>query len=142
MTNPTSARRAPAAARSDTSLNRARRRRLARAIPAGVGLIACLLLAAAAAVDGQAAAVVLALWVGVLVVVGLRLSEPPAARPARASRPRPAALVPASLRLRTNRRPVLVLAELDEHGGLGSTQTLPVVASEAAIAVLDSRPRG
>jgi uncharacterized protein (DUF58 family) len=142
MTNPTSARRAPAAARSDTSLSRARRRRLARALPAGVALIACLLLAAAAAVDGQGAAVVLALWVGVLVVVGLRLSEPPARRPARVSRPRPSALVPAGLRLRTNRRPVLVLAELDEHGDLGSTQTLPVVASEAAIAVLDSRPRG
>jgi hypothetical protein len=142
MTNPTSASRAPAAARSDTSLSRARRRRLARAIPAGVGLMACLLLAVAAAADGQAAAVVLALWVGVLVVLGLRLSEPPAKRPARVSRPRPSALMPAGLRLRTNRRPVLVLAELDEHGDLGSTQTLPVVASEAAIAVLDSRPRG
>jgi len=141
MTNPTSARRAPAADRPETSLIR-RRRRLARAIPAGVGLAACLLLAAAAAADGQAAPVVLALWVGVLVVVGLRLSEPPANRPARASRARPHALVPAGLRLRTNRRPVLVLAELDEHGDLGSTRTLPVVASEAAIAVLDSRPRG
>jgi len=144
MTNPTSARRAPAADRADTSLIRARRRRIARAIPAGVGLAACLLLAAAAAADGQAAAAVLALWVGVLVIVGLRLSEPPANRPARASRPRPrpAALVPAGLRLRTNRRPVLVLADLDENGDLGSTRTLPVVASEAAIAVLDSRPRG
>jgi hypothetical protein len=142
MTNPTSARRAPAADRADTSLIRARRRRIARAIPAGVGLAACLLLAAAAAADGQAAAAVLALWVGVLVIVGLRLSEPPANRPARASRPRPAALGPAGLRLRTNRRPVLVLADLDENGDLGSTRTLPVVASEAAIAVLDSRPRG
>jgi hypothetical protein len=142
MTNPTRARRAPAADRADTSLIRARRRRIARAIPAGVGLAACLLLAAAAAADGQAAAAVLALWVGVLVIVGLRLSEPPANRPARASRPRPAALVPAGLRLRTNRRPVLVLAELDENGDLGSTRTLPVVASEASIAVLDSRPRG
>ena len=142
MTNPTSARRAPAADHPDTSLIRARRRRIARAIPAGVGLAACLLLAAAAAVDGQAAAVVLALWVGVLVIVGLRLSEPPAKRPARAPRPRPAALVPAGLRLRTNRRPVLVLADLDENGDLGSTRTLPVVASEAAIAMLDSRPRG
>src|SRR4051794_19085117 len=145
MTNPTSARRAPAAARSDMSLSRARRRRLARALPAGIALIACLLLAAAAAVDGQAAAVVLALWVGVLVVLGLRLSEPPArrpARPSRPSRPLPSALMPAGLRLRTNRRPVLVLAELDEHGDLGPTQTFPVVASDAAIAVLDSRPRG
>jgi len=139
MTNPTSARRAPAADRPDTSRTRARRRRLARALPAGIGLAACLLLAAAAAVDGQAAALVLALWVGTLVVVGLRLSEPPArkARPAR-----PAARVPAGLRLRTNRRPVLVLAELDENGDLGSTRTLPVVVSEASIAILDSRPRG
>jgi hypothetical protein len=37
---------------------------------------------------------------------------------------------------------VLVLADLDENGGLGSTRTLPVVASEGAIAVLDARPRG
>ena len=142
MTNPASARRAPAADRPTASLTRSRRRRIARAIPAGVAVMACLLLAAAAAADGQAAALVLALWVALLVVVGLRLSEPPASRPKRAARPRPAALVPAALRLRTNRRPVLVLAELDENGGLGSTQTLPVVASEAAIAVLDSRPRG
>jgi hypothetical protein len=109
--------------------------------------MACLLLAAAAAVDGQAAALVLALWVGALVVLGLRLSEPPGDRaprpgPERPARPRPAALVPAALRLRTNRRPVLVLADLDENGDLGSSKTLPVVASEAAIAVLDSRPRG
>jgi uncharacterized protein (DUF58 family) len=124
---------------------RARRRRIARAIPAGVAVAACLLLATAAAVDGQAAAFVLALWVGFLVIVGLRLSEPPASRPVRKSRvarPGPAGLVPPSLRLRTNRRPVLVLSELDENGDLGSTRTLPVVASEAAIAVLDSRPRG
>jgi len=133
MTNPTSARRAPAADRSDTSLTRTRRLRLARALPAGIGVSACLLLAAAAAVDGQAAALVLALWVGLLVVVGLRLSEPPAQASGR---------IPAPRRLRTNRRPVLVLAELDENGDLGATQTLPVVASEAAITMLDSRPRG
>jgi len=132
MTNPTRARRAPAADRPDTLRSRSRRRlRLARALPVGAAAIACLLLAAAAAVDGQAAALVLALWVGLLVVVGLRLSEPPAA-----SRKATA------LRLRASRRPVLVLAELDENGGLGSTRTLPVVASDAAIAVLDSRPRG
>jgi hypothetical protein len=109
---------------------------LARALPAGVALAACLLLAAAAAVDGQAAALVLALWVGVLVVVGLRMSEPPA-RKARSS-----ARASAGRRLRTNRRPVLVLANLDENGDLGSTRTLPVVVSEASIAILDSRPRG
>ena len=139
MTNPTSARRAPAADRPETSRTGKRRGRLARALPAGTVLAACLLLAAAAAVDGQAAALVLAVWVGILVVVGLRLSEPPARkqRPARA-----AARVPAGLRLRTNRRPVLVLAELDENGGLGSTRTLPVVVSEASIAILDARPRG
>jgi hypothetical protein len=129
MTNPTSARRAPAAERTNTFRSRARRRRVARALPVGGAIIACLLLAAAAAVDGQAAALVLALWVGLLVVVGLRMSEPPAHRPA-------------ALRLRTSRRPVLVIAELDENGGLGSTRTLPVVASDAAIATLDSRPRG
>ena len=129
MTNPTSARRAPAADRSTASRARARHRRLTRVIPAGVAVLACLLLAAAAAVDGQAAALVLALWVGLLVVVGLRLSEPPAPH------------VSSSLR-RTNRRPVLVLSELDENGDLGATRTLPVVPSETAIAVLDSRPRG
>src|SRR5215218_6162019 len=131
MTNPTGARRAPAADRLTASRTRFRDRSLARVLPAGVAIVACLLLAAAAAVDGQAAALVLALWVGLLVVVGLRLSEPPAA-----SRKATA------LRLRASRRPVLVLAELDENGGLGSTRTLPVVASDAAIAVLDSRPRG
>lgn len=97
--------------------------------------MACVLLAAAAAVDGQAAALVLALWVGLLVVVGLRLSEPPAAR--RAPQRLAAGLLP-----RTNRRPVLMIAELDENGDLGATRTLPVIASDAAIAVLDSRPRG
>jgi hypothetical protein len=134
MINPTSARRAPAAERPTASRTRTRLR-IARAIPAAIGLLACLLLATAAAADGQAAAVVLALWVGILVVVGLRLSEPPESR-------RPAPKMPAALRLRTNRRPVLVIAELDENGDLGQTRTLPVVASEAAIAVLDSRPRG
>jgi hypothetical protein len=130
MTNPISARGAPAAALADTSRSRSRRSRIARVLPAGAAVSGCLLLAAAAAVDGQAAALVLALWVGLLVVIGLRLSEPPATRKA------------TGLRLRPNRRPVLVLSELDENGGLGTTRTLPVVASEAAIAVLDSRPRG
>ena len=134
MTNPTSARRAPAADRDKTPLSSAERRRIyARVLPAGAALIACLLLAAAAAVDGQAAALVLALWVGVLVIVGIRLSEP-------AARKRPAVRV--ARRLRAARRPVLVLADLDELGRLGASRTLPVVASDAAIAVLDARPRG
>jgi hypothetical protein len=131
MTNPTSARGAPAVGRPDTTRDRSRSRNLARVLPAGIAISACLLLAAAAAVDGQAAALVLALWVGVLVVVGLRLSEPPA-KPKRSS----------GLRMGTNRRPVMVLSDLDENGDLGVTRTLPVVASDAAIAVLDSRPRG
>jgi hypothetical protein len=135
MTNPTSARRAPAADRDSAARHDAERRRiLARVIPAGTALIACLLLAAAAAVDGRAAALVLALWVGVLVIAGIRLSEPAASR----RKPR----VSTTLRMRAARRPVLMLAELDEQGQIGATRTLPVVASDAAIAVLDSRPRG
>ena len=135
MTNPTRARRASAADLPTASRSPFRHRRIARALPAGVAIAACLLLAAAAAVDGQAAALVLALWVGLLVVVGLRLSEPPAVRRASPRMPVPG-------RLRHNRRPVLVLAELDENGGLGATRTLPVVLSDASIAMLDSRPRG
>jgi hypothetical protein len=136
VTNPTSARRAAAADLQDTMPARERRRVLARVLPAGALLIACLLLATAAAVDGRAAAMVLALWVGVLVCLGIRLSEPVAAKARAASRAR------VSLRLRAARRPVLVLAELDELGELGASRTLPIVASDAAIAVLDARPRG
>jgi hypothetical protein len=130
MRNPPSARGAHAVGPSLASRRPSRRSRITRVLPVGAALSACLLLAAAAAVDGQAAALVLALWVGLLVVVGVHLSESPETRKAR------------GLRLRTNRRPVLVLSELDENGGLGATRTLPVVASETAIAVLDSRPRG
>lgn len=128
MTNPASTRRAPAAHRQDRSRERPRRLRLARLLPAGSALVACLVLAAAAAVDGRHAALVLALWVAVLVVMGLRLSEPAGRR-----RPAGTAIV---------RRPVLVLAKLSEDGELGATRTLPVVASPEAIATLDSRPRG
>ena len=134
MTNPTSARRATAADRHPAAQTTSRRRILARVLPAGVALVACLLLAAAAAADGQAAALVLALWVAVLVIVGIRLSEP--AKPSKASR------ISTTLRMRAARRPVLVLAELDECGRVGPARTLPVVASDAAIAVLDARPRG
>ena len=134
MTNPTSARRAPAADRNTDVLSAAERRRvLARVLPAGAALIVCLLLAAAAAVDGQAAALVLALWVGVLVIAGIRLSEPSA---------RPRRPFAGKLRLRPARRPILVLADLDEAGQIGTTRSLPVVASANAIAVLDARPRG
>jgi hypothetical protein len=133
VTNPTSARRAAAADLDESARRRARRGPLARVLPAGVALVACLLLAAAAAVDGQAAALVLALWVGVLVIAGIRLSEPAGKR-----RPTPRLAV----RLGSARRPVLILAELSPVGELGSSRTLPVVASDAAIAVLDARPRG
>lgn len=133
MTNPTSARRLPAADLDESLRASARRRPLARALPAVSAIIACVLLAAAAAVDGQAAALVLALWVGVLVVVGIRLSEPAGNRRAR-SRP--------ALRMRAARRPVLMLADFNELGEIGAPRTLPVVASDAAIAVIDARPRG
>lgn len=133
MTNPASARRAPAPDPSLVRTAKPQRRRIARALPAGTALIACVLLAAAAAVDGRAAALVLACWVAALVVVGMRLSEP--------SR-RPVVRRPVALSPRIVRRPVLVLAELSGDGEIGASMTLPVVASPEAIAVLDSRPRG
>jgi hypothetical protein len=128
MSNPASARRAPAPDHSLSRTSSPPRRRLARALPAGTALAACLLLGAAAAVDGRAAALVLAVWVAALVVVGMRLSEP---------RRRSAPAAP-----RIVRRPVLMLAEMTEDGAIGATRTLPVVASAEAIAVLDSRPHG
>ena len=133
MSNPTSAHRAPAVGRSHTFRTRARRSRIAHAVPAGLGVLACLLLGAVAAADGQVAALVLAVWVALLVVVGVRLSEPPASRPGG---------VPSAWHLRTNRSPVLVRADRDENGGLGVSRTLPVVATATAVAVLDARPRG
>jgi hypothetical protein len=129
MTNPASARRAPAPETSAAVTTEPRRRRIARALPIGTALIAASLLAAAAAVDGRAAALVLAIWVAALVIVGMRLSEPPKKRMSSRSS-------------RIVRRPVLVLAELSEEGEIGPTMTLPVVASAEAIAVLDARPRG
>ena len=133
MTNPASARRAPALDQSLVRTPKPHHRRIARALPVGTALIACVLLAAAAAVDGRAAALVLACWVAALVVVGMRLSEP--------SR-RPVLRRPASRSTRIVRRPVLVLAELSEGGEIGASMTLPVIASPEAIAVLDSRPSG
>lgn len=128
MTNPASTRRAPAPETAAATTASPRRRRVARFLPAGTAIIACALLAAAAAVDGRAAALVLAVWVAALVVVGMRLSEP-----SKRSAPRAPRIV---------RRPVLVLAELSEDGAIGSSMTLPVIASPEAIAVLDSRPNG
>ena len=128
MTNPASTRRAPAPDPFPFPTDAPRRRRLARALPLGTALLASVLLATAAAVDGRAAALVLALWVAVLVVVGTRLSQP--------------ALRTRSPGPRVVRRPVLVLANLSGDGALGATRTLPVVASPEAIAVIDSRPSG
>lgn len=128
MTNPASTRRVPASDPQPRPRVKSRRLRMARALPVGAALAACLLLAVAAAADAQVTALVLALWVGVLAVVGLRVSRP-------AASPAPAATG-------IVRRPVLVLAELRRDGQLGATCTLPVVASPEAIAVLDSRPRG
>lgn len=132
--NPTSADRARVANRHDTLPPRGRRA-LARVLPAGTALVACLVLGAAAAVDGQVAALVLALWVGVLVVAGLRLSAP-------AVRRRSDRRASASRRMHAARCPVLILADLNEAGEIGASRTLPVIASDAAIAVLDARPRG
>lgn len=132
--HPTSAHRAPQRNRPDTPGPDVRRGALARALRAGTVLFAGLVLAVAAWVDGHAAAAVLAVWVAVLAGVGLRISKP-SARPA-------SALVPAPLRPGAARRPVLILAELNGVGELGTARTFPVVASDAAIAVIDSRPRG
>jgi hypothetical protein len=88
----------------------------------GSGLIACLLLGAAAAVDGRAAALVLVAWVALLIVVGMRLT--------------------ASGHRRTARPPELTLAALDEDGGIGQPQVLRLVETPAASAVVRMRPRG
>ena len=122
MTNPAGTRRAPARAVTPTRDRRSQRRALARALPVGSCLAACLLLAAAAAADGRAAVLVLAVWVALLVVVGMWLTVPRGGR--------------------APQRPVLVIAELDEDGEVGPTHHLPLVATPAAAAVLRSRPRG
>jgi multisubunit Na+/H+ antiporter MnhB subunit len=121
MTNPASTRRGPQPAGVETPQPRAARRSLARALPLMSCLLACVLLGAAAAADGGAAALVLAAWVLLLAVVGMRMTT--AARP------------PA--------RPLeLVLAELDEDGGIGEPNVLRLVATPAASVVVRMRPRG
>jgi hypothetical protein len=126
MTNRASTPRTPAADASTALRSTARNRNFRRVFPAGIGLVACVLLGAGAATGGQAAALVLAVWVALLIVVGVWLSKPAGVRSSRLA----------------SRLPVLVLAELDEDGQVGASRTLRVVASPAAIAVLDSRPRG
>ena len=134
MSQPTSDRRLPAVETLESSLPATRRRGARRALFAATGLIAFLLLAVAVAAEGQPAVLILAAWAGVLVVAGLRLS---ALVPVSGGKP-----LRATRRLRAARRPVLILAELNERGELGASRTLPIVDSDAAIAVLDARPRG
>jgi hypothetical protein len=74
-------------------------------------------------VGGGAATGVLAAWVAVLAVVGLRLAT---AR--RAERPLP--------------RPELILAAFDEDGQIGEPHALPVMATPSAAYTLHARPRG
>ena len=122
MTNPAGTDRAPARTTTRTTHTRAQHRALARALPVGSCLAACLLLAAAAAVDGRGAALVLAVWVALLVVVGMWMTVPRSGR--------------------APQRPILVIAALDEDGDLGPTRRQPHVATPAAASVLRSRPRG
>jgi multisubunit Na+/H+ antiporter MnhB subunit len=122
MTNPASTRNAPRRDRTTTSGRRTRRRTLARLLPVGVCLGACVLLSAAAAVDGGVAALVLAAWVALLVAVGLRLTTVEVDVPAP--------------------RPELLLAEFDDDGEIGEATARPVVATPSAAYVLHARPRG
>jgi hypothetical protein len=122
MSNPPSTQNAPRRDRTSTPRRRMRRRTMTRLLPAGVCLGACLLLTAAAAVDGGVAALVLAVWVAVLVAVGLRLTT------AEVEVPAP--------------RPELVLGEFDEDGEIGGVTALPVVATPSAAYALHARPRG
>jgi hypothetical protein len=121
MTNPASTRRVPARTGVTTPHTRIRRSRLARLLPIGVCLIACILLGASAAVEGQGAALVLVLWVAVLVGAGMWLTVP---------------------RGRRLPEPVLVLADLDGDGELIDERRVRVVATPAAMATLRARPRG
>ena len=122
MTNPGSTTRAPARAGAQTDAARAQRRRMARALPLGSALAACLLLGAAAAVDGGAAILVLAGWVVLLAVAGVWLTTPRDDRPAGL--------------------PELVLADIDEDGELGEARHVRLLQSPAAALVLSTRPRG
>jgi hypothetical protein len=123
MTNRASSARPLPADRSRAPRAQVRRRRLARLMPAASCILACLLLTVAATVDGAAAALVLGGWLVLLLIVGLRLTAP-----------RRAAT--------SVKRPVLVIAALDERGDVGDAQMLPVVATAAATATLRNRPRG
>jgi multisubunit Na+/H+ antiporter MnhB subunit len=122
MTNPASTQNAPRGDSTTTPRRRTRSRTVARLLPAGICLAACLLLAVAAAADGALAVLVLAAWVSVLVMVGLRLT----ASDAEATAP----------------RPELLLAEFDEDGEIGVATALPVVATPSAAYALHARPRG
>jgi hypothetical protein len=121
MTNPASTRSAPQPDSTEQPSRRARRG-FARALPAGSCLVACLLLGSAAAVDGGAAALVLAGWVALLVVVGMRLTT--------------------TGRDRQARRPELILAPLDHGGEVGEPHVVRLVATRAALGVVRGRPRG
>src|SRR3954447_10239915 len=122
MPNPLSTRNAPRGGLTATPRRRTRRRTMARLLPVGVCLAACVLLAAAAAVDGGVAVLVLAVWVALLVVLGLRLTMPAVEAPAP--------------------RPGLLLAELHEDGEVGDVTALPVVSTPSAAYALHARPRG
>ena len=122
MTNPASTTRVPARAGAHTHAARAQRRRMARALPLGSGFAACLLIGAAAAVDGGAAILVLAGWVVLLAIAGVWLTMPREGRP--------------------SGRAELFLADLDEDGGLGEPRHLRLVQSPAAALVVSTRPRG
>jgi hypothetical protein len=122
MNNPPST-STPLADRTPAPRRNARRGLLGRALPAVSCLIACVLLGAAAAADGGAAVLVLAGWVAVLVIVGLRVTGGRDERPAGP--------------------PELVLAALGHDGEVGPVeQSLLLVPTSAARAVLRARPRG
>jgi hypothetical protein len=120
--NPPSTHHAPAADQIPAPRTRVRRVWLARVAPLVSCLLACLLLGAAAAADGHATAFVLAVWMGLLVLVGMRLTSN---RPDRQVRP-----------------PELVLATMGGDGEFGEARVHALVPTRAAIAVLRSRPRG
>ncbi|MEA2480799.1 MAG: hypothetical protein QOJ07_2721 [Thermoleophilaceae bacterium] len=96
------------------------RRRLARRMPLAVALVTCVLLACAAAVNGEIEAAVLAAWVAGVAVLGWRGTRP-----------------------RRSRRVTLVLGTLTVAGEVeGGGDVLHVVPSRRAVRVLRARPRG
>jgi hypothetical protein len=120
--NSASTRNAPSGDQTTIPRRRTSRRTIARLLPVGVCLTACALLGAAAAAEGALAVLVLAAWVAVLVMVGLRLTAPQREPPAP--------------------RPELLLAGLDGDGEIGDVTALPVVATPSAAYALHARPRG